>query len=145
MYHLRFKTGALLAAISLTGIVSAQADFGFGGGPSALVSILTPTTNAPASARGLAILGVDELNSTNPPSLHVGAEGLSLGTYTVSIVDAATNTFVLGTFDIMNFGDWGGEEEITNILGSITVGEADLPLPAGLNPTNVVTVSVSDS
>lgn len=124
---------------------------------------LTPTTNAPAEAIGYAQLFsgpcflplgcadvVPAIPSIFAPTVRVTTDGLLGGTYTVSVTDVATNTYVLGTLDVLT---------ITNRIGACTstvvtdpvppsvilVGSGTFGLPAGLNPTNVVGISVSDS
>ncbi|HTS20029.1 MAG TPA: hypothetical protein VMP11_20815 [Verrucomicrobiae bacterium] len=119
---------------------------------------LSATTNAPADASGYAqlfsgpcFLPLGCGNIEPPifaPTIHLTTDGLLGGTYTVSITDTATNTYDLGTLTI---------ETITNPVCTSTVvttppppmvilvGSGTFALPPGLNPTNVVGISVSDS
>ena len=84
------------------------------------------------------------------PTIRVTTDGLLGGIYTVSITDVATNTYVLGTLDIVT---------ITNPIAVSTaaivtdlplpmiilIGSGTFSLPSGLDPTNVVGISVSDT
>ena len=84
------------------------------------------------------------------PTIRVTTDGLLGGIYTVSITDVATNTYVLGNLDIVT---------ITNPIAVSTaaivtdlplpmiilIGSGTFSLPSGLDPTNVVGISVSDT
>ncbi|HUJ71457.1 MAG TPA: hypothetical protein VLZ30_04385 [Verrucomicrobiae bacterium] len=121
------------------------------------VAILTATTNAPAGATGLATFipmmwatPDDVVNpTTNPPLLHVTTEGLSTGTYTVVVTDTQTNSHTLGTFVVTTVtnpvpNDTGGRAS-TSLLRIVNIGGGAFTLTDGLNPSNVVGVSVSDA
>src|SRR6185436_19562869 len=99
-------------------------------------AILLPTTNAPANAAGLAVLSNARFPeattvagfiwpTTNAPTLNVGVEGLLPGTYTVTITDTATNSYTLGTMDVITHSNivvttnWGGD-----LPGTFTAGHA---------------------
>ncbi|HXI52090.1 MAG TPA: hypothetical protein VNH84_11310 [Candidatus Saccharimonadales bacterium] len=84
--------------------------------------ILTPTTNAPAGARGNAHFVLVNDNGTNYEMLFVRTIGLTNSVYTVELADdTGTNTFNLGTLNVVtktnldagchfkrNCGPWGG-------------------------------------
>ena len=82
---------------------------------------LTATTNAPSGATGKAELVGECASGTNSSVLLVQTWGLTVGTYTVSVTDdTGTNTFVLGTFDVALYTNWGGHCEhpvLTNWFG----------------------------
>jgi hypothetical protein len=82
---------------------------------------LTATTNAPSGATGKAELVGECASGTNSSVLLVQTWGLTDGTYTVSVTDdTGTNTFVLGTFDVALYTNWGGHCEhpvLTNWFG----------------------------
>lgn len=121
---------------------------------------LTATTNAPAVAAGIAQLlsgpcfeplgSAVAIPAIFGPTIRVTTDGLLGGIYTVSITDVATNTYVLGTLDIVT---------ITNPIAASTsaiitdpspqmvimIGSGSFALPSGLDPTNVVGISISDT
>ncbi len=120
------------------------------------VAILSPTTNAPAGATGLATLlpdifaGPDDgmFPGTNAPILHVTTEGLSTGTYTVVVTDTSTNSYTVGTFDVTTVTDSPPvttSGAIPEWLRVVNVGGGSFSLPAGLDRTNVVGISISDT
>ena len=130
---------------------------------------LVPTTNAPPGASGQASLGVDDQNGTNTTVLTVESLGLTPGTYTVSVTRKSDgSTIVLGSYaatasnqtnsadmdnvDVQQTG--GGPDSTTGDNGLDQQGEAGgldfgnnggLPLPAGLSPLDIATVSVADA
>ena len=121
------------------------------------VAILSATTNAPAGATGLATFipmmwatpEVAVNPTTNPPLLHVTTQGLSTGTYTVVVTDTETNSHTLGTFVVTTVtnpvpNETGGRAS-TSLLRIINIGGGTFSLTDGLDPSNVVGVSVSDA
>ena len=110
--------------------------------------VLASTTNAPAGAMGRAAVEAESDEGTNTATLEVEASGLLVGTYTASITDTATNTYTLGTFDVTvrtNKYDGPLRPSLVVWTNTCTFGESDFPLPAGLEPTNVVTVAIADA
>jgi len=121
------------------------------------VALLSPTTNAPAGATGLATFVPTiwatpndvVLPATNPPLLRVTTEGLSTGTYTVVVTDTQTNSYTLGTFNVSTvtnsppIHEPGGAVPLW--LRIVNGGGGNFSLPDGLDPTNVVAISVSDT
>jgi len=110
--------------------------------------VLASTTNAPARAMGRAALESEWDEGTNTATLGVEASGLLVGTYTASITDTATNTYTLGTFDVAvrtNRCDGPLRPSLVVWTNTCAFGEGDFPLPAGLDPTNVVTVAIADA
>ena len=121
---------------------------------------LTATTNAPAAASGIAQLrsgpcfeplgcAVDALTIFGP-TIRVTTDGLLGGIYTVSITDVATNTYVLGTLDIVTITNPIAVSTAVIVTDPpppmvIMIGSGIFALPSGLDPTNVVGISVSDS
>ncbi len=128
-------TTLVIASLTIT-------SFADNGVTSLSVAVLAPTTNAPAGAQGLAAFGFGDCFSTNAPNLHVGTIGLLVGTYSVSVTDVTgTNTYALGTFDVQlwSHDDW------TNAMPSLAIGGGEFALPDGVSPTNIVSISISDS
>src|ERR1041384_1577406 len=77
--------------------------------------LLSATTNAPPGAEGKAKLEAEDEDGTNTASLAVEAEGLSPGTYTVSIVKKSDGSTVsLGTFDVSLANDEDAVEHMDN-------------------------------
>jgi hypothetical protein len=110
--------------------------------------LLAPTNDAPAGATGRADLDENDRAGTNLAVVTVEAEELRVGTYTVNLTDkTGTNMFVLGDLDVSTWTNWPGfAEPCFRIFGRTnTTGRAQFPLPVGLDPTNVVTISVVDS
>jgi hypothetical protein len=119
--------------------------------------VLKPTTNAPAYARGFAWLGFLPYAIGGDSNLQVTTIGLLGGVYTVSITDDATNTYVLGTLTSPIFTNIVYAESTIPLssAGTITtapstpiaipVGNGTFSLPDGLNPTNLVGISIADS
>ncbi|MGD0017239.1 MAG: hypothetical protein ABSC38_06975 [Verrucomicrobiia bacterium] len=121
------------------------------------IAVLAATTNAPAGAMGFASFSCLRVTpddggspTTNAATLKVVADGLLVGTYTISVTDAATNTYVLGTFDVVTVTN-----QMNVIIGpqrhhgpgpaATTIGSGDFSLPSGLDATNVVGVTVADA
>lgn len=109
--------------------------------------VLADATNAPARAMGRAAMEGEIDNSTNTMTVKVETIGLLVGTYTTSITDTTgTNTYALGTFDVHTCSNWLQTARVTIVpFGSNTVGGASFPLPAGLDPTNVTTIAITDT
>ena len=62
--------------------------------------VLTPTTNAPAGAKGKAQFIVVNDNGTNYEMLFVKTINLTNGAYTVEVTDDSTNAYNLGTLNV---------------------------------------------
>ncbi len=109
--------------------------------------VLADTTNAPARAMGRAAMEGEIDGSTNTVTVKVETLGLLVGTYTASISDTTgTNTYTLGTFDVHVWSNLvHGTSAATISFVSNTVGGASFPLPAGLDPTNVTTIAITDT
>src|SRR6266478_5649046 len=137
-----FPSGTIILCFAIGLAATAIADDNQQGGEFDREIVLMATTNAPAGATGKAELESDDEDGMTTAQLQVETEGLLAGTYTVNVTDVSgTNTFVLGTFDI---GSSTNEDD--NNQGDENGGsEADFPLPAGLNPMDVGTISITDS
>ncbi|HVM61154.1 MAG TPA: hypothetical protein VMV72_09840 [Verrucomicrobiae bacterium] len=121
------------------------------------VAVLSPTTNAPSGATGLATFVPDiwatpddvTTPGTNAPALHVTTEGLSTGTYTVVVTDAETNDYTLGTFTVTAVTEYpppvGRGHAIPEWVRLVDVGGGNFDLPSGLASSNVVGISISDT
>jgi len=109
--------------------------------------VLADTTNAPARAMGRAAMEGEIDGSTNTVMVKVETLGLLVGTYTTSITDTTgTNTYTLGTFDVHAWSNLvDGTKAALGPFWSNTVGGASFPLPAGLDPTNVTTITITDT
>jgi hypothetical protein len=121
--------------------------------------VLTATTNAPAGATGKAELEAENEDGTNTATLAVEVEGLQMGTYTISVTRKSDGgTVVLGMFDIFSSSNEDDDVMVmTNSMGENDQGENEneieiefgteegLPLPDGLNPMDIGSISISDS
>ncbi len=109
--------------------------------------VLADTTNAPPKAMGRAALEGEIDGDTNTVTVKVETLGLLSGTYTTSITDTTgTNTYTLGTFDVRGWSNFVHEARTTLVpFWSNTIGGASFPLPAGLDPTNVATIAITDT
>ena len=109
--------------------------------------VLADTTNAPARAMGRAAMEGEIDGPTNRVTVKVETIGLLVGTYTTTLTDTTgTNTYTLGAFDVHVWSNLVHETRATIVpFGSNTVGGASFPLPAGLDPTNVATIAVTDT
>jgi hypothetical protein len=109
--------------------------------------ILADTTNAPAKAMGRAAMQGEITDTTNTVAIKVETLGLLVGTYTTSITDqTGTNTYTLGTFDVnVRSNVFCGVKATVIPFGSNTVGGGSFPLPTGLDPTNLTTITISDT
>ena len=109
--------------------------------------VLADTTNAPPNAMGRAALEGEIDGDTNTVTVKVETLGLLVGTYTTSITDTTgTNTYTLGTFNVHGWSNLIHETRLTVLpFRSNTVGGASFPLPAGLDPTNVATIAITDT
>jgi hypothetical protein len=109
--------------------------------------VLADTTNAPARVMGRAAMEGEIDGSTNTVTVKVETLGLLVGSYTTSITDTTgTNTYTLGTFDVHVWSNWVvGTKAVLGPFRSNTVGGASFPLPAGLDPTNVTTIAITDT
>jgi len=104
--------------------------------------VLAETTNAPSGAMGRAAMQGEITSSTNTVTIKAETLGLLVGTYTTTIADqTGTNFYTLGTFDV----NLSSNVFCASKGGTNTVGGGSFPLPAGLDPTNVTTVSISDT
>ena len=110
--------------------------------------LLAATNDAPAGATGRAELTQNNASGTNVGFVAVDAEGLLQGTYIVDLTDVTgTNTFLLGDLDVSVHTNWPSAAAfLFRIFGRTnTSGHAEFPLPAGLDASNAVTISVLDS
>jgi len=121
------KSIAILAAATLICTVPLRADNnqGFGGGNQCEhgghVSgqerlcqevPFTLTADAPADAKGFAVLKAQNEEGTNSAKLKIETIGLVAGTYTVTTTSLSTGTqTVLGTFDAVTVGGSGGDDQ----------------------------------
>ncbi|HUK83266.1 MAG TPA: hypothetical protein VLZ12_11625 [Verrucomicrobiae bacterium] len=112
--------------------------------------LLTATTNAPTGAAGKANLDAENEDGTNTATLVVEVEGLLPDTYTISVSRKTDGSTVrLGLFDVTATDEqdalvpsmMGGDAQDGNQTGA----EEGLPLPDGLNPMDIASVSVSNS
>ena len=128
-----------------------------------VATLLTATTNAPAGAVGRAILEAedheDDEDDAGEAELNIRTIGLSVGTYTATITDVGSNAFVLGTLDVNvrthddvdeqgdddSQGNDNSQGDMSSWWTTNPVGYAEFPLPGGLDASNVVTISISDS
>src|SRR5215469_6835454 len=73
---------------------------------------LTATSNAPAGAKGKAAFITVDDNGTNYEALFVKTSGLGEGVYNVSVTDdTGTNTFDLGTLNVMTVTNFHHHED----------------------------------
>jgi hypothetical protein len=109
--------------------------------------VLADTTNAPARAMGRAAMEGEITGATNTVTVKVETLGLLVGTYTTTLTDTTgTNTYTLGTFDVHTWSNLVSGIKLPILpFWSNTVGGASFPLPTGLDPTNVTTISISDT
>ena len=109
--------------------------------------VLADTTNAPTRAMGRAAMEGEIDSSTNKVTIKVETLGLPVGTYTTSITDTTgTNTYMLGTFNVHTWSNLvSGIKTPILPFWSNTVGGATFPLPTGLDPTNVITIAVTNT
>ncbi len=106
-----------------------------------LVAVLAPTTNAPPGASGEAHLDIEGTNAMAEASLDLETTGLSNGTYAASVTLISDgSTVALGNFDITTPFEFFPEGTNTDESES----HVELPLPPGLDPTNIASLSVSD-
>src|SRR5258707_768156 len=142
MRRQHFLSGTIILCFAIGLAARAIADDNQQGGEFDREIVLMATTNAPAGATGKAELESDDEDGTTSAQLQVETEGLLAGTYTVSVTDVSgTNTFVLGTFDVGSSTNQDDNSQGDENGG----GEAGFPLPAGLNPMDVGTISITDS
>ena len=141
MRRQHFPIWTVILSFAVGFAVTAVADDNQQGGEFHREVVLMATTNAPAGATGSAELETDDEDGTTSADLQVETEGLLAGTYTVSVTDVSgTNTFVLGTFDVGNSTNEDDSSEWDD-----SNGEAHFPLPGGLDPVDVASVSITDS
>jgi hypothetical protein len=142
MRRQHFPSWTVILCFAVGLVFTAIADDDQGGGEFDREIVLMATTNAPVGATGRAELEADNEDGITSAHLQVETEGLLAGTYTVSVTDTTgTNTFTLGTFDVgssTNENDDSSEEDQNG-------GEAHFPLPVGLSPATVASVSITDS
>src|SRR5260221_143498 len=143
-----FPSGTIILCFAIGLAATAIADDNQQGGEFDREIVLMATTNAPAGATGKVELESDDEDGITSAQLQVETEGLLAGTYTVSVTDVSgTNTFVLGTFDVgSSTNEDDNNQGDDNSQGDENGGsEADFSLPAGLNPMDVGTISITDS
>ena len=101
---------------------------------------MTPTAAAPAGSSIELSLEAEDDNGTNQAELKLETNNLPPGTYNVSVTLKSTGASVaLGSFTV----DSEGEAEIE--FTTNPEGQDQAPFPAGFNPMDIATVSVSDA
>ncbi|MEY2429161.1 MAG: hypothetical protein QOJ40_2046 [Verrucomicrobiota bacterium] len=120
--------------------------------------VLVPTNNASATANGEAKLESDNENGTVTATLEIKTQGLDAGDYTLSVVKISDGSSVtLGQISIGTSGDDDGEENDgegdchdggqpgTNSTSVVLSSRSEVELPAGLDPTDIGQIVLSDA
>jgi hypothetical protein len=104
--------------------------------------VLVAPTNAPFSVAGTAVLRAETKNGISSSRIAVEVKGFAAGTYRVSVTRKSDRHVVeLGTFAVTGSADPDGNEEVAIRFGT----NEGLPLPDGLAPMDIGSLSVADA
>ena len=107
--------------------------------------LLARTTNAPANAMGRAVLEFEPSEGTNA-TLGVETSGPAHRHLHGEHHDTASNTYTLGTFDVKVWTNlFAGPMSPGDDNECLRIRRSQFSPPAGVDPTNVVTVAIADT